>query len=117
VTPLLIALGGGVGALLRWGIASILPKSNGGFPVGITVVNVIGSFFVGVVVGLVVSDVVHVATAPITVGLLGGFTTFSTWMVDIEEAPTKRMNAAVAVIPLVLGLAAAAIGIAIGVAR
>jgi len=116
MTALLIALGGGVGALLRWGIASILPKSNGGFNVGITVVNVIGSFLVGLVVGSVVPDVVDVATAPITVGLLGGFTTFSTWMVDIEEAPTKRMSAAVAVVPLMLGLAAAAVGIAIGIA-
>lgn len=102
--------------MLRWGIASILPKSSGGFPVGITVVNVIGSFFVGLVVGIVASDGFPVATAPVTVGLLGGFTTFSTWMVDIEEAPTRRMSATVTVVPLILGFAAAAVGIAIGMA-
>lgn len=116
MTPLLIAIGGGVGALLRFGIASILPRSAGGFPVGITVVNVVGSFLVGSIVGLATSDVLPAATAPATLGLLGGFTTFSTWMVDIDAAPTTRMSANVAFVPLMLGIAAAAAGIAIGVA-
>ena len=102
--------------MLRWGIASFLPKRGNGFPVGITVVNVVGSFLLGVVVGLTASDGINVATAPLTIGLLGGFTTFSTWMVDIEEAPSTRVSAAIVGIPLMLGLAAAAAGIAMGVA-
>jgi len=116
MTALLVALGGGVGALLRWGIASFLPKRGDGFPVGITVVNVVGSFLLGIVVGFTASDGIDVATAPITAGLLGGFTTFSTWMVDIEEAQSSRVSAAIVVVPLMLGLAAAAAGIAMGMA-
>ncbi len=116
MTALLIAVGGGVGALLRWGIASFLTKRNNGFPIGITVVNVVGSFLLGMIVGITASDGINLATAPITVGLLGGFTTFSTWMVDIEEAPSTRVSTAIVVVPLTLGLAAAAAGIAIGTA-
>ncbi len=114
MTPLLIALGGGIGSLLRWGLASMIPKADDGFPVGITVVNIVGSFLLGLVVGLVASGLIHVATSPITIGVLGGFTTFSTWMVDLEEAPSKRMTAAIAVVPVVLGLMAAVAGLAIG---
>lgn len=114
MTPLLIALGGGIGSLLRWGIASLIPKAEDGFPVGITVVNVAGSFLLGIVVGLVASDRLAIATTPITIGLLGGFTTFSTWMVDLEEAPSARMASAIAVVPLILGVSAAAAGLFLG---
>lgn len=113
---LLIALGGGIGSLLRWGIASTIPRSSNGFPVGITVVNVVGSFLLAVLVGLALAGRIDAASVPITIGLLGGFTTFSTWMVDIEEAETTRMSVAVAVIPAVLGLAAAALGLIVGLA-
>jgi CrcB protein len=117
MTTLLIALGGGLGALLRWGIASVFPKTELGFPSGITIVNVFGSFLLGFVVGFVVNHDVSIATEPVTVGLLGGFTTFSTWMVDIDEAPRRRTSMAIVVIPLILGLSAAAAGIALGLAQ
>jgi CrcB protein len=54
---------------------------------------------------------IAVAIEPVTLGLLGGFTTFSTWMVDTDEAPTRRMAVAIVTIPLVAGLAAAAAGL------
>lgn len=112
--PVLIIVGGGLGAVARWGIASMIPKTGSGFPSGITTVNVIGSFLLGLVVGLSASTDLLVATEPLTIGLLGGFTTFSTWMVDIDEAPGNRMASAIVVIPLILGLAAAATGLALG---
>ena len=116
MTPLLIGLGGGLGALARWGVASVFPKAENGFPLGITIVNVLGSFALGLVVGLVSSNGTLSATEPVTVGLLGGFTTFSTWMVDIEEAPNPRMRMATTVVPLILGLLAASAGILITLA-
>jgi len=117
VIALLVAVGGGLGAIARWGIATWVPKAEGGFPVGITIVNVIGSFLLGLVVGFVSASQTLTATEPLTVGILGGFTTFSTWMVDIDEAPTSRVEWAVVAIPLLLGLTAAAAGLALGLNR
>ena len=94
-----------------------MPKTDGGFPVGITIVNIIGSFALGLLVGLSPRDEFLFATEPLTIGFLGGFTTFSTWTVDIDEAPTKRMGWTVSLVPLVLGLAGAAAGLAIGLNR
>lgn len=111
---LFIAIGGGIGALARFGIATAIPKSEGGFPLGITLVNVIGSFALGLVAGAVDGGRVMIATEPFTAGLLGGFTTFSTWMVDIEEAPRKRVRFATTTIPIACGLLAAAAGLALG---
>jgi CrcB protein len=114
MTAVLIALGGGLGAVARWGIVSLLPKNDRGFPTGITVVNVVGSFLLGFVVGFVSNRDPSVTVEPLTVGVLGGFTTFSTWMVDIDEAPRRRTSGAIVVIPLILGFAAAAAGLAMG---
>lgn len=109
--PLLIALGGGFGAVARWAVASWFPKTEHGFPVGITIVNMVGSFLLGLVVGFVATNNAGIATEPLTIGFLGGFTTFSTWMVDIDEAPDRRMRWTVALVPTLLGLFAAAAGL------
>jgi CrcB protein len=111
MTALLVAIGGGLGAVARFGVASMIPRTRLGFPSGITIVNVVGSFLLGLVVGEVEASAIALAIEPVTLGLLGGFTTFSTWMIDIDEAPTKRMAVAIVAIPLVAGLAAAAAGL------
>ena len=114
MTVILVAIGGGLGAVARFGIASMIPKMKGGFPLGITIVNVVGSFLLGIVVGVVEASELALAVEPVTTGLLGGFTTFSTWMVDIDEAPSKRAGTAIITIPLLIGLAAAAAGLWLG---
>jgi CrcB protein len=111
MTALLVAIGGGLGAVARFGIASMIPRTRLSFPFGITIVNVAGSFLLGVVVGVVDANDIALAIEPVTLGLLGGFTTFSTWMVDIDEAPTRRLAMAIVAIPLVAGLVAAAAGL------
>lgn len=108
-----VAIGGGLGAGLRWLADAVLPRPAG-FPVGITAVNILGSLLLGVVVGLGIEDGTVWATA-LTVGVLGGFTTFSTWMVDIDRAPSSAASLAIAAVPLVAGLLAAGLGIVIGV--
>jgi CrcB protein len=111
MTALLVAIGGGLGAVARFGIASMIPKTRLGFPSGITAVNVVGSFLLGFVVGVTEASEIALAVEPVTIGLLGGFTTFSTWMVDIDEAPRKRMAVAIVAIPLIAGLVAAGAGV------
>ncbi len=112
-----IGLGGAIGATLRWFVAETVPVPSEGFPLGITVVNVLGSFALGLLVGLEAPSVAFIDTATVTAGILGGFTTFSTWMVDIDEAPSTGMEWAVALIPLGVGLSAAAAGLALGLNR
>lgn len=109
----LIVLGGGFGAVLRWLATMWLGTTGKGFPVGTTAVNVVGSFALGVAVGMGTS-IADFDTQPLTIGLLGGFTTFSTWMVQIAQEEDRRQSDAIAAIPTVLGVAAAALGVWIG---
>lgn len=79
----LLAAAGGVGAGLRHLLDRALSgrRPADAFPIGILVVNAIGSFALGVLTGL--GDVIGAAwPAVIGVGLLGGFTTFSTMALD-----------------------------------
>jgi CrcB protein len=114
MTVLLVAVGGGVGAALRWVVTDGFGHSPGGFPIGTTLVNVAGSFLLGLIVGYDSGVETFIQTDPLTVGVLGGFTTFSTWMVDIHSSEGSDLSRRVVAVPLVLGLAAAAVGLAIG---
>ena len=112
---LIIAIGGGIGAGLRWLLVLLIPSPRSGFPVAITVVNVAGSFILGLVVGADIG-----ATAPVdidagTIGVLGGFTTFSTWLVDVDRAGPDQ-STAIAAVPLALGFMAAMFGLLLGAA-
>ena len=79
---LLVAAAGGVGAGLRYAVDAIVMRGRRGrFPLGILIVNVTGSFALGVVAGLGSAIDGGWATA-IGVGLLGGYTTFSTVSVE-----------------------------------
>ena len=109
---LAVAVGGALGTGLRWLADTGLPRPSG-FPLGITLVNVLGSFLLGVVAGLEVADG-SVWVTPFTAGVLGGFTTYSTWMVDIDRAPTAVRSIVILAIPLGAGLIAAAVGVFTG---
>jgi CrcB protein len=81
-----IALGGGLGALARYGIALLLPTAPGGFPWATFVTNILGCLLIGVLMVLI-SEVwsAHRLVRPfLGVGVLGGFTTFSTYAVEIR---------------------------------
>ena len=72
----LVAVAGGVGAALRFAIDMSIPTNiRERFPWGTWVINVSGSFALGLVAG----PLAAVVWGPVvTVGLLGGYTTFST---------------------------------------
>jgi len=111
---LLVAVGGGAGAALRWVVTDGFGRSSDGFPIGTTLVNVVGSFALGLIVGYDAAVESVIQTDPLTIGLLGGFTTFSTWMVDIHTSDGSTLSRRVVLVPLVLGLAAAGAGLALG---
>ena len=110
---LAIAIGGGLGAVGRhylngW-VARLL---GGGFPWGILLINVLGSLVMGVLVEWMAlrGSVSAEMRAFLTVGILGGFTTFSSFSLDawllVERGDTV---AALAYVALSMGLAIAAL--------
>lgn len=108
---------GGVGAILRFRIDALVQLRAGGeFPFGTLTVNVLGSLVLGVLTGAGVSgDALLVAGT----GLLGSFTTFSTWMLESErlgEDGEERIGLANLGVSICGGLAAAVLGWAIGAA-
>jgi fluoride exporter len=81
-----IAVGGAVGALARYGIATLLPTVPGRFPLGTFGINVFGCLLIGVLMVLV-TDVFTgrpLLRPFLGVGVLGGFTTFSTYANEIR---------------------------------
>lgn len=84
---LLVAAGGAIGAVARHGLNSIIHQRmlTSRFPAGIFVVNVAGSFAIGLLGGLLASERLSWGPEARTfaiVGVLGGFTTFSSFSFD-----------------------------------
>ena len=81
INLLYVALGGAVGASLRYLISLFMLQVFGtGFPFGTLLVNIIGSFFMGIVYAFGEHmHESHVLKAFIGVGMLGALTTFSTF--------------------------------------
>ncbi len=80
-----IALGGGIGSVLRYLVYTRIDQIHEySFPVGILITNVVGSFLMGLMAWVLTSNVSisDEHRAAILVGLLGGFTTFSTFSHD-----------------------------------
>lgn len=81
----LVFLGGGIGSVLRYGMSSISVRWVGsGFPYGTLAINVLGSFLMGAVAQyfLVRTGLPQGLRLFLTTGLLGGFTTFSTFSLE-----------------------------------
>ncbi|MBT2442804.1 CrcB family protein [Streptomyces sp. ISL-36] len=82
-----VALGGGMGAGARYGAGLLWPTAAGAFPWTTLWVNALGCAVIGVFM-VVISDVwaAHRLVRPFFgTGVLGGFTTFSTYAVDIQK--------------------------------
>jgi fluoride exporter len=80
LTGLMICIAGGVGAALRLILDGLIrARTTSSYPVGTTVINVTGSFLLGLVTGLATSQLVsHQWQLVVGTGFLGGYTTFST---------------------------------------
>jgi CrcB protein len=78
---LLVFVGGGFGSVLRFIIGKYLNDSSNGIPYGTFAANILGSLFIGIILGLAAKNnslsenqILFLAT-----GFCGGFTTFSTF--------------------------------------
>lgn len=114
----LVAVGGAVGTLGRYGIAEALDADRP-FPLATFLVNVVGSFALGAVLAVLM---VHDHSAPanrlrllLGTGLLGGFTTYSALAVE-TDALLREHHVALALTyalgTVVAGLLAALAGVA-----
>jgi CrcB protein len=84
---LLVGLGGAVGAMSRYGFGLFVGRfHNGPFPLATFGVNAIGSLLMGLLIGLLARTTPEwqsEARLFVAVGILGGFTTFSAFSLDV----------------------------------
>ncbi|MGV0875428.1 fluoride efflux transporter CrcB [Mycolicibacterium sp. XJ879] len=110
-----VPLFGGLGAVLRFVVdRTVSNRVNSAFPYGTLVVNISGALLLGFLAGLALDP--HLALLAGT-AFVGSYTTFSTWMLETHRlGEERRVGMAVANIgaSLVLGLAAAACGLWLG---
>jgi CrcB protein len=113
-----ISAGGALGSLARYGLSTAWPHDPGGFPWATFVINVSGSFLLGtlmVLIGVVWAQN-RLVRPFLGVGVLGGFTTFSTYVLDIQSTVAAgRPGVALAYLAatLFVGLAATWTGMAL----
>lgn len=119
-TTFLVALGGALGAVLRYlsGIGVVRLLGHHDFPLAILTVNIVGSFLMGVfVVAAAQRGLTHFSPFVMT-GLLGGFTTFSAFSLEtvtlIERGAAMQ---AVLYVALSVGLSVGALMLGLIVAR
>jgi fluoride exporter len=114
---LLVALGGAVGSVARYLMASgIQSATRWEFPIGTVLVNILGCFLIGILYVLLVArpDPRHDLRALLMVGVMGGFTTFSSFSL---ETVTMAMNGNYtgATLNVVISVAACLVGTVLGV--
>ncbi len=82
-----ISVGGGLGATARFGVGHWWPVPVGGFPWSTLTVNVLGCFAIGVLMVVVTEliDAPKLVRPFLGIGVLGGFTTFSTYSLEIRR--------------------------------
>jgi CrcB protein len=122
VSPLLlaaVAAAGGLGAAARFGLDGALrSRFQGALPVGTALINLSGSFVLGLLTGLAAAAVLPDAVQVVAgTGFLGGYTTFSAASVETVRLAAGRRPALTVVNTVVVPLAAvllAAAGVALG---
>lgn len=115
---LIVAAGGAVGAVLRYGVSGVSRSILGdSFPYGTLLVNVIGCLILGILGGYGIAKLPSTAQLFVITGLLGSLTTFSTFgwestQLMLDSKPLLAgMNIAV---NMVIGIGAAILGYQLG---
>nr|WP_206715178.1 CrcB family protein [Cellulosimicrobium arenosum] len=121
----LVALGGAVGATVRALLEHVLAPVPGSWPWTTFAINVVGSFALGALLETLVrsgpdSGWRRGVRLGCGTGVLGGFTTYSTFVVEAERLLTgghAPLGVAYALVSVVVGIGAACAGIALAAAR
>ena len=121
---LLVFLGGGVGAVCRYLVTTAVGTRFGlNFPLGTFAVNIFGSFLMGFIMGMllftakewgqIVSEKIRLL---LTVGFLGGFTTFSSFSLEtltLIEGGSNFLAIMNVLLSVMLGLLSAWLGVSL----
>ncbi len=114
---MVIAAGGAIGAVARYGMAVAVPHGANAFPWATFVTNVVGCLAIGVLM-VALTEVAgrpHRLIRPfLGVGVLGGFTTFSTYTVESQQllvGPRPWLGALYLLCTLLAALTAVQVGI------
>ncbi|MDJ0952664.1 MAG: CrcB family protein [Acidimicrobiia bacterium] len=111
-----VGAGGAVGSALRYLVWRLIGAS-GGFPWATLLVNVAGSFVLGLLAGIYAGRVGPTMRLALFFGFLGGFTTFSTFAgetVVLARTGSAALAFGNVAISIVVGLAAAFAGVMLG---
>jgi CrcB protein len=122
LTMALVLLGGGIGSVCRWRIGAAVQRRHGGpFPVGTFMVNITGCFVIGLLSTLLgigwEQRYQDALTALLLTGVLGGYTTFSSYELDAYGLARKRDRVTLAMYwigSIVVGLVFAWLGHILG---
>jgi len=120
MTWVLVGIGGFAGAVARYlADGFVTSRVDGSFPWGTFVVNITGSFALGILYAVVTERAILPADirAPVMVGFIGAYTTFSTYMLEtwrLAEAGTALAALLYLAGSIVAGLLAVGIGLGIG---
>ncbi len=118
VAWLAVAFGGAAGSVLRYAVGLALVRTSVAFPIGTLLVNVLGSFLIGLFARwLSTPGLDPLWRIALTVGFCGGFTTFSTFSAElITLAQEGRVLRAAVYVVLSVSLAVVATlcGLAVG---
>lgn len=114
-----IGIGGVIGALSRYVLEQTFPPQTGHIPWVVFVINVTGSALLGLLLVILVEQFSRARLARLVMGtgIIGAYTTFSTFMVgavDVARSGHVATAAVYVVLSIVCGLGAVAGGIAIG---
>jgi CrcB protein len=112
-----IAVGGALGTLARWSLGELFPHDSSEFPWNTFLANVSGALLIGVLMAFLLEvQISRRYVRPfLGVGVLGGYTTFSTYMLDtrnllVADRPAHALGYLAGT--LILGLAAVMLGAA-----
>jgi CrcB protein len=111
-----VGAGGAVGSALRYAIWRVLSVS-GGFPWATVLVNVAGSFLLGLLAGIYAGRIGPTMRLAVFFGFLGGFTTFSTFTsetVVLARTGSGTLAFGNVALSLIVGLGAALGGVLLG---
>jgi fluoride exporter len=116
---LYVGLGGMIGSVLRYLIATIPFPSLGNFPIGTLTVNLIGSFTLALLTGAILckQPLSPEIKTGITTGVIGSFTTFSTVSLEVYQLFQEGLYVSLGMylfLSLAGGLTLAAIGFNLG---
>ncbi|MDG4650236.1 fluoride efflux transporter CrcB [Roseibacterium sp. SDUM158017] len=119
IAPVLqVALGGAIGAVLRYltGVGLVRAFGHPAFPLGVLTVNVAGSFAMGLFIGLAAQRGLTHLSPFVATGILGGFTTFSAFSLEavtLYERGAVGLAAVYVAANVVLSIAALFAGLAL----